>query len=168
LTLASRPGHGSVFGVRVPRVAHARRPERLRPATISPDPAGLREFNVLVVDDDRSILDAMQALLEQWGIRVFKAHGSSEALHLIGSQVIDAVLADYHLSDGSNGLDLIQRIAEVRDSCASALITADHGAELARAARRAGIPLLHKPLRPAALRALLSAFKLRLTRGSAA
>jgi PleD family two-component response regulator len=32
---------------------------------------GLR---VLVVDNDRSILDAMQALLEQWGIRVFKAH----------------------------------------------------------------------------------------------
>jgi len=25
-----------------------------------------------VVDDDASILDAMQALLEQWGIRVFK------------------------------------------------------------------------------------------------
>jgi hypothetical protein len=40
--------------------------------------------------------------------------------------------------------------------------------ELTRAARRAGVPLLRKPLRPAALRALLSAFKLRLTRGSAA
>jgi hypothetical protein len=45
-----------------------------------------------------------------------------------------------------------------------ALITADHGAELTRAARRAGVPLLHKPLRPAALRALLSAFKLRMTK----
>jgi hypothetical protein len=51
---------------------------------------------------------------------------------------------------------------------AAGLITADHSAELTRAARRAGVPLLHKPLRPAALRALLSAFKLRLTSGSAA
>jgi hypothetical protein len=50
----------------------------------------------------------------------------------------------------------------------AALITADHGAELTRAARKAGVPLLHKPLRPAALRALLSSFSVRLTRGSAA
>lgn len=169
LTLRSRPGHGSVFGVRVPRDAQARRPERLRAPTAPPDPAGLRELKVLVVDNDLSILDAMQALLEQWGIRVFKAQGSSEALRLIGSELIDAVLADYHLGDGSNGLELIQRIMDLRGpGCAAALITADHGAELTRAARRAGVPLLHKPLRPAALRALLSAFRLRLARGSAA
>jgi CheY-like chemotaxis protein len=134
-----------------------------------PDPGGLREFKVLVVDNDLSILDAMQALLEQWGIRVYKARASSEALRLIGLEVIDAVLADYHLGDGSNGLELIQRIAQARGpGIAAALITADHAAELTRAARRAGVPLLHKPLRPAALRALLSAFKLRLTSGSAA
>jgi DNA-binding response OmpR family regulator len=111
----------------------------------------------------------MQALLEQWGIRVYKAHASSEALRLVGSEAIDAVLADYHLGDGSNGLELIQRVAEARGAViTAALITADHSAELTRAARRAGVPLLHKPLRPAALRALLSAFKLRLTSGSAA
>jgi DNA-binding response OmpR family regulator len=129
----------------------------------------LREFTVLVVDNDLSILDAMQALLEQWGVKVFKANRSSEALRLIGDEAIDAVLADYHLGDGTQGLDLIRRVAELRGAaCAAALITADRGAELTRAARRAGIPLLHKPLRPAALRALLSAFKLRMTRGSAA
>jgi PAS domain S-box-containing protein len=169
LTLMSRPGHGSVFGVRVPRVVQARRPERLRLPAAAPDPAGLREFKVLVVDNDLCILDAMQALLEQWGIDVFKAHNSSDALRLSGALDIDVVLADYHLGDGSNGLELIERIGEVRGAtCAAALITADHGAELTRAARRAGVPLLHKPLRPAALRALLSAFKLRLTRGTAA
>jgi PAS domain S-box-containing protein len=169
LTLNSQPGHGSVFGVRVPRVAQAKRPERLRPPSAAPDPAGLREFKVLVVDNDMSILDAMQALLEQWGVQVFKARGTTEALRLIDSEAIDAVLADYHLGDGSNGLELISRIAEVRGpGCAAALITADHGAEVTRAARRSGVPLLHKPLRPAALRALLSAFKLRLARGSAA
>jgi PAS domain S-box-containing protein len=169
LTLRSQPGHGSVFGVRVPRVAQARRHERPQPPAAPADPAGLRGFKVLVVDDDASILDAMQALLEQWGIRVFKAGGWSEALREVGSLDIDAILADYHLADTGNGLELVQRIIEIRGSdCAAALITADHSAELTRAARRAGVPLLHKPLRPAALRALLSAFKLRLTSGSAA
>jgi len=169
LTLSSQPGHGSVFGVRVPRVAQERRRGGLRAPIALPDPAALREFKVLVVDNDRSILDAMEALLEQWGIHVFKALGSSDALQLLSSQAIDAVLADYHIGDGSNGLELIQRIQQTQGmACAAALITADHAAELTRAARKAGVPLLHKPLRPAALRALLNSFKLRLTRGSAA
>jgi PAS domain S-box-containing protein len=169
LTLRSRPGRGSVFGVRVQRIAEARRAARVKMPFAPPDPAGLRELKVLVVDNDLSILDAMQALLELWGVQVFKAHASNEALRLIEAEVIDAVLADYHLGDGSNGLALIQQITAVRGAgFACALITADHGPEVTRAARRAGVPLLHKPLRPAALRALLSAFKLRLRRGSAA
>lgn len=169
LTLRSQPGRGSVFGVRVPRIAQAKRPERRRGPAVPTDPVGLRAFRVLVVDNDLTILDAMQALLEQWGVHVFKAHDSTEALRLVGSEAIDAVLVDYHLGDGCNGLELLQRIAEIRDQgLATALITADHAADLTRAARRAGVPLLHKPVRSAALRALLSAFKLRLTRSSAA
>jgi PAS domain S-box-containing protein len=168
LTLKSQPGRGSIFGVRVPRVAHARRAERL-PAPSAPDPTGLHDFNVLIVDNDQSILDAMQALLQQWGIHVVRAHRSEEALRLMGTEAIDAVLADYHLGDGSNGLELIRRMgAEHGPGCAVALLTADHGAELAREARKAGVPLLHKPLRPAALRALLAAFKLKLRRAPAA
>jgi Na+/proline symporter/signal transduction histidine kinase len=169
LTLGSRLGRGSVFGVRVPRVVQARRPERRRAASAPPDPAGLQALSVLVVDNDLIILEAMQMLLEQWGVRVLKAQGSDEALRLSGSELIDVVLADYHLGDGTDGLELLQQIKEARGAgIALALITADHAAELTRAARRAGVPLLHKPLRPAALRALLSAFKLRLTRSSAA
>ena len=167
LTLSSQPGHGSAFGVRVPRLAHARGLRQA--ATAAPEFAALNEYKVLVADNDPTILDAMQALLEQWGARVFRAHNSSEALWLAGCKDLDAVLVDYHLGEAIDGLKLIQRIAEIRGSgCAAALLTADHGVELTLAARRAGVRLLRKPLRPAALRALLSAFKLRSTRGSAA
>jgi hypothetical protein len=44
---------------------------------------------------------------------------------------------------------------------AGGLITADHGAEVALAARAAGYPVLHKPIRPAALRALLASLRRR-------
>ena len=169
LTLASRRGHGSVFGVQVPRVAQTRRLARSVVPAATPEPVSLRKFKVLVVDNDRAILDSMQALLEQWGMRVFKAEDAGEALRLIDVETIDTVLADYHLGDGPDGLELIRRIsAALGNACAAALITADHGAEVARTARGSGIALLHKPLRPAALRALLAAFSLRSARGSAA
>jgi len=169
LTLRSRPGRGSVFGVRVPRIAQARSLKRPALPAPVPEAGNLRGLRVLVVDNDRSILDAMQALLQRWGVQVTQAHSSDSALRVLKIEAIDAVLADHHLDDGSNGLDLISRI---REECGpqypTALITADHDTKLVRTARGAGISVLHKPVRPAALRALLSAFKLRLPRGSAA
>jgi Na+/proline symporter len=60
------------------------------------------------------------------------------------------------------------QLAVVECAAALALIGADHDAELILAARTAGYPRLHKPLRPAALRALLCAFQRQARRASAA
>jgi response regulator of citrate/malate metabolism len=69
-------------------------------------------------------------------------------------------LADYHLGDGDDGIDLLHRLCRSRVPIATAaLISADHDADLILAARHAGFPILHKPLRPAALRSLLGAFR---------
>jgi PAS domain S-box-containing protein len=160
LTLASKPGCGSVFGVRVARDAQARRPLRSDPPPPVPDPTGLRGLRVLCVDNDRTILDGMDALLEQWGVQVVKAGNSVEAMRICASADVDTILADYHLEEGIDGIELLLRLSEGRTPpFKAALISADHGAEVALAARVAGYPLLHKPLRPAALRALLSAFR---------
>ena len=48
----------------------------------------------------------------------------------------------------------------------AALVTADRSEDLAQRARSADFPLLHKPVRPAALRALLAALARRRAAGS--
>jgi PAS domain S-box-containing protein len=162
LTLVSRPGRGSLFGVRVPRDAKARCAQRGQPEPVPLDPIGLQGLRVLCVDNDSSILDGMEALLRTWGVMVVKARNSSDALRLAAQVGVDAVLADCHLGDGIDGLELLRRMhASQNTTLAAALITADHSVELADLARAAGYPLLHKPLRPAALRALLGAFRRR-------
>jgi PAS domain S-box-containing protein len=165
LTLISRPGRGSLFGVQVPRDTAARRTPRHEPRPVQMDPTGLRGLRVLCVDNDRPILDGMQALLGTWGVHVAKARSAAEALRLAATTDIDAVLADYHLGDGVDGLELLRCLqSSQRAPLAAALITADHSPEVALLARTAGYPLLRKPLRPAALRTLLGAFRLRLNR----
>jgi PAS domain S-box-containing protein len=166
LTFTSRPGRGSVFGVRVPRDTAARRIRHSEPQ-VPLDPIGLRGLRVLCVDNDRAILDGMEALLGQWGITVCKAGGAGEALAACAKAEFDALLADYHLDDGIDGIDLLQRLSAC-STAAGALISADHDNELQLRARAAGFPLLYKPLRPAALRALLSAFGRRSREASAA
>jgi len=126
------------------------------------DPIGLKGLRVLCVDNDAAILDGMEALLGGWGVLVLKARGSSEALRLAAAVELDAVLVDYHLDDGSDGLELLRGLNEHRDVALSGgLITADHAAHVALAARAQGYPVLHKPIRPAALRALLAASRRR-------
>jgi PAS domain S-box-containing protein len=158
LSLQSRSGKGSRFGVRVLRDTRSSKPPHALPHLPTADPVGLKGLRVLCIDNDVSILDGMEALLGQWGVLVLKARNSSQALAL-GPQVeLDAVLVDYHLGEVMNGLELLRRLNEHRDpEIAGALITADHAAEVALAARALGYPLLHKPIRPAALRALLAA-----------
>jgi PAS domain S-box-containing protein len=160
LTFASCPGRGSAFGVRVARDVKARRARRNGTQRPAADPIGLRGLRVLCVDNDCSILDGMEALLGQWGVQVFKARNSAEAMQICAQADVDTILADYHLGDGVDGIALLRRVSESRYPVGSAaLISADHGADLALIARTAGYPLLHKPLRPAVLRALLSAFR---------
>jgi CheY-like chemotaxis protein/anti-sigma regulatory factor (Ser/Thr protein kinase) len=162
LTLASHPGRGSSFGVRVPRDVAARRSQRSQPPALPIDPTGLRGLKVLCVDNDRPILDGMEALLGTWGVSVIKARSSADALRVAAENDIDVVLADYHLGDGIDGIELLKLLQESYGAALPvALITADHGPEVALLARTAAYPLLHKPLRPAGLRALLAAFRRR-------
>jgi PAS domain S-box-containing protein len=162
LTLASHPGRGSTFGVRVPRDVAARRSQRSQPPAQPIDPTGLRGLKVLCVDNDRPILDGMEALLGTWGVSVIKARSSADALRVAAENDIDVVLADYHLGDGIDGIELLKLLQESYGAALPvALITADHGPEVALLARTAAYPLLHKPLRPAGLRALLAAFRRR-------
>ncbi|MHB8723461.1 MAG: response regulator, partial [Steroidobacteraceae bacterium] len=129
------------------------------------DPGNLQGVRVLCVDNDRTILAGMEALLGQWGIRVLKARNSAEATLLCGQSDVDIMLADYHLDDGVDGIELLRRLR--KPTLSVALISADHDADLMLAARNAGFPLLHKPLRPAALRALLCAFRQRARNAAA-
>jgi PAS domain S-box-containing protein len=170
LTFASTQGRGSSFGVCVPRDGQlSTRTARSVTPPGHVDAAPLQGLRVLCVDNDLSILDGMEALLGQWGVRVVKARTCAEALQCCAQQKIDAVLADYHLGDGVDGIEVLYRLRAAKlQPISVALISADHGAELARIARAAGYPLLYKPLRPAALRALLSAFRRQPRKASAA
>ncbi len=159
LTLSSRRHCGSAFGVCVPMAAPVTTSAVAVATPLrSHEPASLRGLRVLCIDNDVSILAGMQALLEHWGVIVLRAANSVEALRLWQSAPSDVVLADYHLGEGADGMQLLREIQAISDQplCA-ALITADHSPELAQAANVAGFPLLHKPVRPAALRAVLSA-----------
>ena len=159
----SRPGRGSTFWVRVPIAAADAVPPRAAygaPEGVS----SLAGLAVLCIDNDRNILDGMRALLERWGCEVATAVNGAGARHEAMRREPDVILADFHL-DREDGLDLLIELqASLQPAPAGVLITADRGESLqARVAAR-GLPLLRKPVKPAALRALLTSFARRQVR----
>ena len=154
--LRSRPDHGSVFSIDVPlgNAALIAPPTPPSPPTHPPTDA-----LVLLVDDESAILRGMAELFDHWGIDLVTAHSVEEAEHWLDSlgRIPDVIVSDYRLPDDTDGLAVIERLRQRfgRDVPAI-LITGDTAPDTILRITRAGIPMLHKPLRPAKLRALLT------------
>ncbi len=154
--LRSRPGHGSVFSIDVP----CGDASLIQPPTAASAPGPLpADALVLLVDDESAILRGMAELFDNWQIDLVTAHSADEAEHWLASigRVPDVIVSDYRLPDDTDGIEVITRLRQKfgRDIPAI-LVTGDTAPDTILRISKAGIPLLHKPLRPAKLRALLT------------
>ena len=98
-------------------------------------------------------------MLSRWGCDVYTATtiGSAKAVVRNMESEPDAILADYHLDDGVTGMMALEVLSErLQGAVPGIVITADRTEEVAEEIRRSGYYLLQKPVRPAALRALLT------------
>jgi Na+/proline symporter/signal transduction histidine kinase len=160
ITVTSIVGRGSRFSVDVPSTAAA--PVTSHPRVVRKGGrVPLSNITVMCIDNDFAILDGMETLLSGWGCRVLKASDLAAAITIVASAKLspDGLLVDYHLDDG-NG---IAAIAELRRrfgaELSAILITADRSPHVREDARANGIQILNKPLKPAALRALLTQWR---------
>jgi signal transduction histidine kinase/CheY-like chemotaxis protein len=161
LAMRSEPGRGSCFSAAVPLAATADgRPEtplpEAEPDRVSDSIAGRR---ILMIDDEEAIRSGMRDLLQAWGCEVTTAGSCAEALDRAAAAPapIDVVISDMGLPGQGNGIDAI---AALRDRFGARLpallITGDTSQAALQAARAANLIMLHKPIKPARLRAALA------------
>lgn len=143
--LRSRAGRGSRFAVTLPRATPLRTEASVVPTAVQ---APVR--TVLIVDDQPSVRDAMQALLPQWGCEVVSTANPEEALSL--SADVECGLIDCDLGGEASGLDLITRLKTQRPAMRLALITADRSPAIETAADALSVPVFAKPVDPKILR----------------
>ncbi|MGE3148195.1 MAG: NahK/ErcS family hybrid sensor histidine kinase/response regulator, partial [Pseudorhodoplanes sp.] len=162
IDLRSVVGRGSCFSVEVPLSVRPAAASQAQRQPLRLDASRLSGMTVLCIDNDRQILDGMEALLGGWGCRVLKAANLAEAATAI-AQVRAAphgFLVDYHLDDG-NGLDAIAVLrARHGADLPAILITADRTLRVRDEAAARQVQLLNKPVKPAALRALLAQWRI--------
>ena len=160
IDLRSAPGRGSSFSVEVPLSAAAPSGQLPRERS-SPDRGQLVGTVVLCIDNDPTVLDGMKALLGGWGCQVLKAPDLAAAVDAVAASEVapNGLLIDYHLDKG-NG---IEAIVELRRRFGAALpailITADRSPHVRDEAHAHDVQVLNKPVKPAALRALMGQWR---------
>ena len=111
---------------------------------------------MLVVDNDPDVLRAMQSLLSGWHCEVFAARTADEAELLVETSPPDLMLLDYHLDANLTGLALRQRLTARIGERPTVVITADHSEAVSLEVAATGCQLLHKPLKPLALKSVMA------------
>ncbi len=156
--LRSWPGEGSVFFVTAPLGAAAGRgAEDSVPAPRQAADEPLAGLRVLAIDNEPRVLDGMRTLLGKWGCAVITASGLAEAREAVAvSGAPDVVIADYHLDNGDGIGAIVALRKDLGREVPAILATADRGPEARDQAARHDIVILHKPLKPAPLRAQLA------------
>jgi signal transduction histidine kinase/CheY-like chemotaxis protein len=154
LTLASRPGHGTRVTLGLPMSS-------VPAATAPPVPVATRlsGAHVLVVENDAATADAMARLLQNWDARVstFRDLAGVRGAVEAGAALPDILVLDYHLDDGVCGLDVAAYLRGRSTRPLPAIVTtADHSEAIEARVAEAGAELVHKPVKPAQLRSLLT------------
>jgi len=154
--LKSAPGQGSCFSVRAIRCELPpgwRRRGSDTAAMIGHLPT------VAFIDDDTRVLEAMLTLFDEWGMEAAVGEEAEQvcAEMLRMQRRPDIILSDYRLAQGRTGIDAIRLLrATFGDRIPAVLVTGETGADTMRIIDASGIPVLHKPLKPARLRAMIA------------
>jgi signal transduction histidine kinase/integral membrane sensor domain MASE1/CheY-like chemotaxis protein len=157
IELTSTVGRGSRFTVLVPIAAEGLRSvETVR----LPHPAAFAVEGkvVLVIDDAPIVLEGTRGLLGKWGYSVITAASDEAALAELTGRALrpDLIISDYHLANGTTGIEAIERIERALGaSIPAVLISGDTAPERLRDAKEQGYILLHKPVDPMRLRAVM-------------
>lgn len=154
--LKSREGHGTDFRVAIPLAETAT--EGAAPPAVPAESksTGLAGLSVLCIDNEPAILEGMSLLLSGWGCAVETAVSASEVMGRTHGRAPHAIIADYHLDDGT-GIEAVIRLRQHFGADIPALlVTADRTPEVRGEAEGNSIAVMHKPVKPASMRAYLS------------
>jgi DNA-binding NtrC family response regulator len=113
---------------------------------MSPGTKELKRSNVLVVDDEASVLTTYKLILEQQGYAVTAALSSKEAKEAIDKQGFDLILCDYSLEQQHTGFEVIAAARAKNPQVPSVLLTGYATVETAEEARKKQIGVLFKPI----------------------
>jgi CheY-like chemotaxis protein/anti-sigma regulatory factor (Ser/Thr protein kinase) len=159
IAVRSWPGKGTAFSIEVPLGDPAKAVKQKTEQRGWIRSKGLNGVRVLVIDNEPKILEGMRALLQGWSCDAMTALSVDEVRDQIDGTAFepDIILADFHLGETYTGLMALHDLQPLWSRPVPAvIITADRTDRVSEEIAAQGAQLLTKPIKPAALRAMIN------------
>lgn len=156
LNVTSTENQGTIFTITFPvgdanKISHA----SVQTKTLLNNFDGM---HILVIDDEKHILEGMNIILGKWGFKVSLTESIEAATDVISQgEIPDIILSDLRLRNNTTGIEAIQKIRTLTgEQIPALLVSGDTDPERIKEAQTAGIILLHKPIKPALLKSAIN------------
>lgn len=156
ISVTSTIGKGSTFSIAVKQVEDVGQ-KNVRISKISERIQPTNKL-VLIIDDEDSIREGLQCILELWQYQVITAFDVIDAIRQLEAlaQQPDVIISDYRLKENNTGVDAIKALHEQYGTEIPALlITGDVAQERLLAIKKSNFQVLFKPVPPVKLRSFL-------------
>lgn len=111
--------------------------------------------NILIVEDDERVVEALVALFENWGLQTQTAYDVETALQTLTHFTPDLILFDYQLRHDQTGLEMLESVQQqLGFSIPALLLTGSSLEEHTRVFETLDCPVLYKPVQPEQLKAI--------------
>ncbi|MDQ6962970.1 MAG: hybrid sensor histidine kinase/response regulator [Mariprofundaceae bacterium] len=110
-------------------------------------PSFNQAYNILIIEDDHVVADALVTLLSSWGMRTTHANNTATAIESLQLFSPDLILSDYQLAQGQIGFDIIAAIQkEINRKVPVLMLTGSSNAKQIQQRNTQSFPVLYKPI----------------------
>lgn len=159
INLQSALTKGSIFSIQIPLSIQVHQsPLQNKIETLDETSQFLANKEVLMLENDPAVAQALSTLICSWGATVKSASNKREALDIISTYQFlpDLIVADYHLDAGDNGIDVAKAVQDTLNQTIKTIVSsADRSESLQALAYENNMQYLPKPIKQAALKRLL-------------
>lgn len=149
ITVDSVPGRGSTFSVSMPIVVEAEAADDKKAGTKSDDSTAPVSGLIILIEDDVQVANAWGLLMEAEGFHVATAESAKEARAVV--EHLDSppqlIISDFHLLDGSTGVEAVADIRRRFDRIIPAFIVSGDTSKMVQEARSTeNCVIMNKPV----------------------
>jgi len=149
LTFRSTFGKGCYFGLYFPSMEEKLEqvPEIIKTMPVLNETQALPPTNILIIEDDIQVAEALIALLSSWGLNARHAYNMATVLPILDTFSPDLILTDYQLQHGEIGLGIIKVVEQhLNRAVPTVLITGNTSEENVKFFQTLAIPVFYKPI----------------------
>jgi two-component system NtrC family response regulator len=97
----------------------------------------MKDYNILVIDDEAAQRDILTGYLKKKGYKIFSASSGKEGIEIVNTNPVDIILSDFKMPD-LNGVEVLEQVKKLNPEISFVIVTAFGTVENAVKAMRLG------------------------------